>query len=188
MEPIEVLRRAYELVQQAELPATLHPIAFSRAVDLVASSGPTSKAGRGGDDAAGGGATGGPYDQIATRVGISRDAVERVWFVAPDGSVELLVPKAALPASAAATQRLFALLVVAARQGAALEPDGWTDVQHVRAELTRYGRLDRGHFAEHLDKLTDVMSVRGPKSAKQLRMLPDGWRAAAAEATRVIEN
>jgi hypothetical protein len=185
MEPVTVLKQAHDIVRQAGLPDALHPIAFSRAVDLVLAGSSAETASRPlADDTE---KSDSPLGKIAHRTRLDMSKVQRTWFVRDDGNIELLVNKASLPTSARPTQRLVALLIAGARQAVGLD-DEWTSVRFVREELERYGRLDRGHFAEHTESMTDVMSIRGAKADRYLRMLPDGWSALAAEVEALLAH
>jgi hypothetical protein len=173
----EALSLAWAEVEEAELPEHVRERAFGEVVRhlLSADSSPAGQAmprteAAGTEPAA---VTAG-LARLATRLGVPEGALADVLAIEND-NVTLHVTTAKISATKSKATKEIALLVTVARQGAGLD-ESWTDVSHVREELTHYGRYDQSNFSKYLAATGDVFNIRGKPA--QLRLTRPGWEAA----------
>jgi hypothetical protein len=170
------LRDALTAVQDAGVPDELRHTALALAyLDLKANRGRDPEdANAAAGSQSGGGA--GPANRLAAKLGVARDTVDRVYDFDDDGP-HLVVSRRALSSSKAAAMRQVGQLVVAARQGAAIE--AWTQIGVIRDECESRGVLDATNFATEVRKLDGHgIRIRGKGSDRELKMNQAGYEAA----------
>jgi hypothetical protein len=173
---VERLRLAAAAVIEAELPAELRSAGLVLAFwaeDHRLAADPARK--QLGDPT-------GASDAIAAKLGVSVDALERI-FDFENGDVALILPRRALGASKSAAASELAHLVVAARQTMGLAD--WTPVEAVRAVCDDMGVLD-GNFGRFMQQLNgNGFRVRGAGVKRELKMNASGFEATAALVNRI---
>lgn len=150
------LREAAGIVEQAELPENLQPVAYERSLDVLGV--PTTAQSASATAAAGvhvrapqSPATG-MLAQIAERLGLDPALIARVYDE-DDGQLRLILRRSMLPEpdKKAASMRAVALLVVVGRQAAGIEEH--TPHEVIREECRELKIYDRPNFATEVGKL-----------------------------------
>ena len=182
MEITEALRAAKQAVEQADLPESWQERAYSEVLRVLLGGGqPTVGATVAAPSRGVIAGSGSGLQKLAGRFGVSEEALADV-FAIEDDVVTIHVGSGKLSTTKSKATREVALLMAAARQGAALDED-WTDISHVRNALTQYNRYDRGNFAKYLRDTQDVFNFKG-KPVSHIRLTRPGWEAA----TELIKN
>ena len=178
-ELVDLLRKAADAVDQADVPPDLRGIAYSRALDRL------------GVDAANGrnGARNGvvatcpQIELIAHKLGVDAERVARVVDVDDDG-LHLTVPRSALPPVKLEAMQEIARLVSAARQAAGLDGE-YTPLARIRDACDKRGVLDR-NFSSAMQRLDgDGMRFRGPSRGREVKVNAAGYEAAGAIVRRL---
>lgn len=188
-DPVGVLRRAQELVDEADVADDLRPAAFTAAVELVsrgvslASQAPEARAvqttppGIASGDSA--------LAKIAQALGVDEESLAYI-YEEDGGDLRLVVRRSLLPNpdSRAAAMRDVAQIVMAGRQLGGLAD--WTTYERLRAEAEELGVLDRANFATEIQTLD--IRVQGGRRSREARLTRHGLDAAIALIRRVIEG
>lgn len=114
-------------------------------------------------------------DRLATRLQLTRDAVESVYTVDGDGVQISVDPRRIGPSKSAATREL-ALLVAAQRQAAGEEQ---TSVDEIRTVTIEFGKYDPPNFSSSINELRGAFLVKGPPRQRLLKLTRTGWAQAA---------
>ena len=173
---LSLITTSLKCVSDANVPAELREIAFSKIFDFLAAgtanSEPPLQRSRlaGNPDAEGGDA----LERIASRMGLSRDAAERVYF--PEGDrLDLVVSPSRLDSAKSRATEQIALLVAAGRQAAGLDDGGWTAVDPIREACENFKRYDSSNFATTIKDMGDLLTVRGSGRDRKVRMTAPAW-------------
>jgi hypothetical protein len=179
-ELVDLLRKAADAVEQADLPQDLRVIAYSRALDRL---GGDLLAGLNGSARNGAVAICQEVEQIAGKLGVEPERVARVVDVDGDG-VHLTVPRSALPPVKLEAMQEIARLVAAARQAAGVDAE-YTPLARIRDACDNRGVLDR-NFSSAMQRLDgDGMRFRGPSRSREVKVNAAGYEAAGAIVRRL---
>lgn len=186
----EILAAALAAVNDANVPNELRPLAFEKAVDLLAGipapippSPPVASRESGLGDGDGGGAA--TEDErlatIARKTGVDVSKLPYVYDLDED-DVTILLKRSALGAGDAAATRELALLYTAARQAASY--DAQTSMGLVRAQVENMGVYDPKNFTTHLKNI-DGVTIKGSGKARELKVSQHGFEEAGKLITRL---
>jgi hypothetical protein len=196
MEPSEVIRRAWEIVQESGVPESLHGVAFTEAVSLIA--GPGRPIGRsdvsGRNDSARGdtgstseGGKRGTIDtddalmKFAAEAGIDAAELMDVFYFDPDGTPHMNVPARKLGGTTTARAKAVATAITAAYYFA--EDDTQVEIEKIRAECERLKCYDGKNFINHLTSAAGIV-LSGSGNARVARAKSSEIEAAL----RVVVN
>ena len=187
MELTEALKQAAKIVEEADLPADLRTAAFEKAVDSLMGSpvgaapaqartltGPTL----------GGTASQGGLHAIALRLGLSKDVIDEVFEV-KDNTLDVILGYSRIASGTAAGARQLAVLVVAGRQAAGIDADGWTSAGEIRAICKEFNKFDQANFASTIAGMHQWFSVSGTGQSRKVKMTRAGWEHAAQLVTEL---
>jgi len=179
----ELLAAASAAVDAANIPEDLRPIAFTKALDMLA--GATSAPAPGG-----GGGEGSDkvvlsdderMNKIATKVGADATKLPYVYDL-DEEDVAFSIQRSKLSSTDAAATREVALLYCAARQ--ALGLDTQTKIELIRTRVEDMGVYDGKNFSTHLKSITGV-TVKGKDSAREYKVTAPGFEEAGKLITRL---
>ena len=170
----EVLVQAIRAIDEAEVPSDLRQTAFAKAIDLISGSAQSLKSVSRAAEAAKDEPTGSGLDRIASKLGVSSDVVSQLYYVDPDGGLEVIVSPGRLASKASPATKELALLVVAGRQALGLDPE-WTAADEIRKVCDNFRKLDSSNFSTTLREMEDVFSFRGSPKQREVRMSRPGW-------------
>jgi hypothetical protein len=187
-DPVGILRRAQELVDEAGVADDLRPAAFTAAIEMVsrrlspATEAPGARAaqssglGTAGDSA---------LAKIAQGLGVDEETLAYI-YEEDAGDLRLVVRRSLLPNpdSRAAAMRDVAQIVMAGRQLGGIAD--WTTYEKLRAEAEELGVLDRANFATEIQTLD--IRVQGGRRTREARLTRHGLDAAIALIRRIIEG
>jgi hypothetical protein len=174
------LRLAHEAVDAAEVPEDLRVAAFEKAAAVLlpsAAAAPPAQARVATPSASPSSGEASAAERAAKKLHVEERQLDRVLEFDPDG-VHLLVQRSKLPRAKSEAIQQVALLVVAGRQAAGMDPEGWTHQSHVRDATEALGVDDRKNFATHL-KRVDGLRNRGSGKTGELKANAVGFEAAA---------
>lgn len=186
----KILTQAREVVAAAEVPEALQPLAFEKAVDLLAGT-PHAPAAPGasanGAPADSGDGSSAPVDQrlakIAQRLGVEASKLAYVYDL-DDDDVTLIMPRSKLDATKAIATREVALLYAVARQAGGYDATH-TKVGDIKSKVDDMGVLDAGNFASQVKKI-EGMSVKGATAqSREFKVTQHGYEEAAKVITRL---
>jgi hypothetical protein len=181
-----ILTDAREAVAAAEVPEELRPLAFEKAVDLLAGSTPAAPAqpAEAGVEVNGdGGRTDQRLAKIAQRLGVEPSKLAYIFDPDTD-DVALIVQRSKLASSKAKATREVALLYSAARQAAGYD-ETHTSIASIKTRVEDMGVLDENNFASHV-KNTDGLSQRGQTpSTREYKVTQHGFEEAGKIINRV---
>lgn len=206
MEVSELLKKAWEAVEAADLPDTIHEVAFREAMRVMAPqlSAPTTGTGqrvgkpsRTGMTGTGGSSGGGPngevgigateeemLDKVAGQTGVDRTRLEEIVHL--DGDVlKVSIPGIKLGRNNADKTRTVAQILTIVR-GFGLDETG-TSVELVRAEATRLKCYDPANFSAHLGKLNGFI-ITGAGTSRRIRAKAVGIQAFPALVDSLLEG
>lgn len=184
-----LLADALAAVEGAKVTEDLRPIAFTKALDLLAGAAPVpSPAG----DGSGGGSGGSNSrsetftgDERLTKIGQKTGAdvskLPYVFDVEEDG-VTILIKRSKLSNGDAPATRELALLVAAARQAAGYEAT--TNVETIREAVENMGVYDPKNFSTDLKKITGV-TIKGSGNARELKVTQHAFEEAGKLIARI---
>lgn len=199
MEVSELLKKAWTAVQEADLPVSIHEVAFREAMRVIAPDpggrtsivppprGPGRAAGvaprapasasRGADSA--------PditlseeeiFNRVVTHTNVDRAKLEELVHL-DDGVLKVSIPGIRLGKTNAEKIRAVAQILTIVR-GFGLEEDG-TAVELVRSETIRLKCYDKANFAAHLGKLNGYV-ITGSGTGRRIRAKAAGIQAFSA--------
>lgn len=182
----EIIEAAYKAVKESGIPAGLQEVAFTKAVDLLASKiKPSSAVIETNDTSAGGGD--GTVDErmakIAKRMGVEVNTLRYVYELDDEG-VTLIVKRAKLASDKANATGEIAVLYCAARQAGGYD-EGYTTASEVRDRVKDYGVLDANNFAGKIGKMTDWFAMKGSGAKRELKATQTGYEEAAKIVGRI---
>jgi hypothetical protein len=174
----QILHDAQDAVDAAGVEKELRPVAFDKAVDLLA--GPTprdlSGAGDGGTEGGGKVAVGDKAAALAKRMHVDADKVARV-FEFEDDDVALTIKRSVLSKDKAGATQELALLYAAARQVGGYD-ESHTKASEIRARADDMGVLDKGNFATHLTSKKDWFTRKGDGVNREFKVTTTGYEEA----------
>lgn len=189
MEVSDILASAQEAVKKAQIDDSLKPVAFEKAVDLLAASaGLTSgkehvpSAAASGSAAGTTSADGTLLGKVASKLKLDVATVKEVLHE-EDGKFDVIVSPGALEKAKSTGMKQLALLVAVARQGAELEE--FTEADHIRYFADTFGKYDEGNFATDLKSMTEEFRIRRDGRKILVKLSRPGWDAAAALVRRL---
>jgi hypothetical protein len=178
----DVLVRALEAVDEAQVPADLRSVAFEKAVDLLTVGAadpiqPLEKVRRNGvgnvqitTDAS-------PLEKIAARLSLDVGVVQDVYDY-DEGGARVIVSSKKLDRGFGPGTKQLALLVAAGRQATGDDED-WTSVDAIRKACEDYGKLDPSNFATHIKAMKNEFSFKLNSAQKrEVKLTRPGWEAA----------
>lgn len=186
LELVDVLRRATEAVQTA-VPEQLQAAALPAAIALAAD-GSVSRVTEANTDAGAAGASSSTLGgesalaKVAAALKIDIEAVNAVFDVDAEGSIELVVSSARLPEGMRQATQEIAILMTAARQLGGIED--YTPLDVIRRVCEDHKRLDGSNFAKAVSDVT-VFSLRGKPRAREARLSRAGHDQARALIVRL---
>lgn len=180
MEVSEILAAAQEALDEAGLREELHVAGFEKAVDLIAyqrvSVPPGSPKPEGGE-AIPPDATATPsLAAIATRLGISLEAVTDIYF--EDGQeLGIGLSTSQLDRAKATATKQLALLLAAGRQGGGYDEE-WTPLEKIRTVCADFGKLDDSNFASTIHEMGQMFQIRGSRRKREVKVKRPGFEEA----------
>ncbi len=176
----DALKKASEIVEQADLPADLRPTAFQKAFDsLMGSASPAASpyAGIPAKQDAGSVASGG-LEATAQKLSLPLEVVAEVFDIS-DGTLDVVVGFSRLADGDAAGTKQLAVLVAAGRQAAGIDSDGWTSAAEIREICKDFGKFDQANFGSTLKGMDKWFSISGSGRDRKVKMTRAGWEHAA---------
>lgn len=181
MELTDALKQAAKIVDDAGLPADLRAAAFQKAVDSLMGSTPPPASGSGTSGVDTGAARAVPradLDAVATKLGVTTDVVDEVFEI-KDGTLDVILGYSRIASGVAAGARQLAVLVVAGRQAAGIDADGWTAVGEIRSICKEFNKFDQANFASTVAGMDKWFSISGTGQGRKVKMTRAGWEHAA---------
>ena len=186
MDTKDILVAALRAVREAEIPDSLQPTAFSKAVDLIAGTNARPQEQQTPDrrtepqDSA---SSGSMMDELVGRLKLDRAVVEEV-FHESDGQIHIAIsPKSISGVSAKAATQEIALLVAAAGQSSG--DDQFIASEEIRKVVDEFGKLNEGNFATYISGMSDVFQFLGMGAARKVKLNRAGWAKAAELVNRL---
>jgi hypothetical protein len=176
----EILVRAKQEVERANLPEALQAVAFGKVVDLLSGAGKGSqeKAKLQGSTTAGELVQGSPLERIAAKFNLDLDVVDQV-LSADAESVHLIVAPGKLASSKTEGTQQIALLIAAGRQAAGLDQE-WTSLNDIRGVAEEFKKYDGPNFAKHIRRMENDFNFKGSKQKLEVKVARPGWESAKA--------
>jgi hypothetical protein len=187
-----ILESAHKVVAELNLEAEYRPIAYSKAVDLLAADAriattppasatlapqlSTSQALLGSPDSA--------SNKLARALGVTAEVLELVYVISNDG-VDVVLSRSKLPKEKFPAVRALTILVSAGRQGLGLD-DGWTGVDVIRDVCRDFGVLDANNFAAAVSAVGDAFVLKGKGAQRQIKVTRAGFEEAARLITQFV--
>lgn len=167
MDVQEVLQKAIDAVNGANIPSELREVAFSRAIDLIVGVEPAASTGSQGsnDSAAGGGEAGGKptgsdrLTKIADAIGVSRERIEMIYDEHED-DLQIVADPGQLGTTMKERSKSIGLLLAAGRQLGGWD-EGTTPDSVVRSEIDRLGVYDGGNYSKYMKDMSAWFNVNG---------------------------
>lgn len=164
-----LLQEALKAVEEAKVPNDLRPVAFGKAIDVLAGTGTeppsvvrtpagSGGAGRGGD----------PLGRIAAKLEINPETVDATFHLDDEGQVQLGVPARRLDGRKSQATKQIALLLAAGRQAAGVEER--TPVGIIRDAVTAYGKRDEANFAGTIAEMDNVFNITGKGQQRRVKV------------------
>ena len=188
MDVSETLRKAWEAVEHAKLPATIHETAFREAVRLLVPTPTTTttsqvrKTGGVGGDLSSNDPNrdDGPavseqtiYDRVVAQTGVDRDKLEQVVHLDGD-TLKVSIAGIKLGKNNAERARAVARILTITR-GFGLE-ESETSLEVIRAECDRLRVYDQNNFSSHM-KALDGYVITGAGASRRVRAKGAGIEA-----------
>jgi hypothetical protein len=174
----QILHDAQDAVDAAGIEKELRPVAFDKAVDLLA--GTTARdLSDPGDGGAGGGGKVAVSDKVAAvakKMDIDGEKVARVFGFEED-DVALTIKRSALSKGKAAATQELALLYAAARQAGGYDASH-TKASEIRQRADDMGVLDKPNFAAHLGSKKDWFTRKGDGANREFKVTTVGYEEA----------
>lgn len=201
MEIVEVLKKAWSAVEDANLPEHVQQTGFREAVRLlapgnsaVASTPRPTVTRRVTGDASGGHDSNSDerapvseyeiYDRVVEHTGVDRDQLEQILHLDDDG-VRVSLPGLRLGRNNAERTRAVAQILTIAR-GFGLE-ENETSLEIVRSECVRLKVYDSANFSSHVAKLNGYV-VSGSGQNRRLRAKSPGIQAFPALVDALVSS
>ncbi|MCO1580596.1 hypothetical protein M8C13_33055 [Crossiella sp. SN42] len=203
MEVSETLKKAWAVVQEADLPESIHEVAFREAVRLLASAGN----GLAGEPRVGnhyGGRTAGQndasiregsngdgvppltenemYDRVAQQTDVDRNKLERIIHL-DDGDPKISIAGIKLGKKNAERARAVAQILTITRGFGLGESE--TSLEVIRAECDRLKVYDANNFSSHMKALNGYV-INGSGQNRRLRAKGPGVAAFADLVNKVL--
>jgi hypothetical protein len=181
----EILKTAQEIVDGMHLEPDLRPVAYSKAIDLIAI-GVASLEQRPATKEAGTAISKTPAHgtesshRLASAFGIDVELIELV-YVASGDQLDLVLNRSKLPKERFRAMRTLTVLFAAGRQALGMD-EGWTRVDLIREVCRDFGVLDSGNFAAAVSAVGDAFVMKGRGAQRELKVT----RAGFEEAGRLI--
>jgi hypothetical protein len=186
---VDLIRRAAAAVERANVPQDLRPLAFAKAIDLLANGGGLEAVAKSAEQAPIRETPGGRSDSIslvASKIGVSAAMMDRVFDEANDQLV-FSGDVAALGSSKFDKVHALALLLLAGRRWAGLDGSGTTPDEILRAEIDRHGLLDVSNYSKHVATLKPFVTISGSGKNATYKIKYDGLEKAKQLARRLAE-
>jgi hypothetical protein len=177
----DLLKAASEAVKDAGVAKELQPLAFERALDLLAGKAPPAPSG----DGAGSGDgqeerelpppdTSTKSGKVADVFGITADEVDEIMAI-DESDLHLTVPRERFAENRADAVREVGLVIVAARQAAGLDEDR-THTKFVRRACEDLGLVNKNTFQAEMAALASAnfVSSKNVPSGKELKLISQG--------------
>lgn len=186
----KILASAHAAVQGAKIPKELQPLAFEKAIDLLAGPVPATTSGGGGQQGgdSNGGRGGDPLTdderlaKIAKRTGADASKLGYMYDL-DDEDVNLVIQRSKLATSKAVATREIALLYCVARQAGGYDATH-TAVSLIRQRVDDMGVLDESNFATSVREV-DGMTGKGARQNREFKVTQHGYEEAGKLITRV---
>jgi len=166
-----ILREAVRLVDCAEVPGSLHEIAFDRILAKLLSTGEvrpgSDRTTTTEEDKVDQVKTGSVLSQIAAKCGLAVEKIKEVYDEGGERGLEVVAPVGKLESGKAPATKQISLLVAGGRQLGGLEE--WTDAKEIRITCEHYGKYDSANFAGTVRQMQDVFSYKGSGQRRQVR-------------------
>jgi hypothetical protein len=187
MELAEALKRAAQIVEEAQLPSDLRAAAFSKAVDsLVGPASPAPSAQSSGSAQPGTHSGVSGLLAVSQKLGVTAEVADEVYDLR-DGRLDVILGFSRIAAGAAAGARQLAVLVAAGRQAIGIDGDGWTPVSEIRDICKEFNKFDSANFASTIVGMDQWFSVSGSGPARKIRLTRAGWEHAAQLIAELVQ-
>lgn len=177
----ELIVSSYTLIEEAEVPEDLRPMAFAKVLDLLAQAPEFSVPSSNGSPrqspvpVSGGGSR---VDRIAAALKLDPEIVRDVYD-AEDERLNIIVPRSRFNKANARATKDITLLMVAGRHAAKYDDD-WTPARVIRDMCEEYGVLDSSNFAKTIMDMPGVLNVKGKGQDREVKLNRAGIDEAAA--------
>jgi hypothetical protein len=187
----KILASAHAAVEAAKVPKELQPLAFEKAIDLLAGSvapaSPAAASAKAKDDGSDGKTRDGVSGderlaKIAHRTGVDTSQLPYIYDL-DDDDVTLVIQRSKLATSKAVATREVALLYCAARQAGGYD-DTHTSVSLIRQRVDDMGVLNVGNFATYVREV-DGMTGKGARQNREFKVTQHGYEEAGKLITRL---
>ncbi len=184
MEVTEILVRATQAIEEANVPNDVRPVAFGKAVDMLLQL--TT-------NGAGGSVVSNPRSPDKSSITSQLASLCEILDIEPniassvfnvnDEAIEIRVHPSKLAPKLSAATKQVALLFVAARQGTRFEE--YTLVSEIRAQCLKMGVLDATNFSASIKSMKELIMSKGTGTGREVKMNRQGWIEAAALVKRL---
>lgn len=191
MEVDEILSKANEAVEKANIPDKLKNKAFEKAIELYSRDLPNSSSTTNQqfarDANLNSGQTGGNsiLNEIAQKLKIEPAILEEMYYV-EDDDLKIIISSGKLESSNAGATKQIALITVGGRQLGQME--NWTSVNVIRDKCDYFGKYDSPNFANTISGMDDVFSQKGKGQKKELRLKRPGQEEFKKLVLRLLEG
>lgn len=181
IEPVDLIKRAVAVVEEASVPQDLRPLAFSRVLDLLANV-PGVRRSDVGDgenvkEVDAGRQHSSLVSQIAAKIAVPETLIDRV-FDEREGELIFSGNVAALGKNKTEKVQSLALLLLAGRRWAGVDGSGTTSDEILRAEVDSHGLLDVSNYSKQLAPLKPFMTISGSGKRATYKVKYDGLEKA----------
>jgi hypothetical protein len=188
----KILSAARAAVAAAKVPKELQPLAFGKAVDLLAGSAAPSESrppsgGKPKEDGSDGktgdsGTEEERLEKIARRTGVDLSKLAYIYDL-DDDDVNLVIQRSKLATSKAVATREIALLYCSARQAGGYD-ETHTPVSSIRQRVDDMGVLDTANFSTSVRNV-DGMTGKGTRQNREFKVTQHGYEEAGKLITRL---
>jgi hypothetical protein len=178
MGPVDLLKQAVAAVDEANVPQDLREIAFTKVLELLQGNSDSPQA-RNVQFIPGKAADLEPkaLSQIASKIGIEPDLLDRVFEEGEDGLIFSGDAKALGSTKAKMVQGIV-LLILAGRRWSGLDNGLNTSDEIVRAEVDRNSLLDVTNYGKHISALKPYVTITGTGKKAIYKIKHDGLERA----------
>lgn len=186
-----MLKTALQAVEDANIPADLRAIAFTKAIDVLSGSDDTTtRSSRTGENGGGGGG-GGPVTEsdrlkkLADALSVPHERIEML-YVEHDGDLQVAADPAQLGNSTNKRAGSIGLLIAAGRQLGGWD-EGPTSDAAIRSEIDRLGLYDSTNYSKHMKELGAWFNVNGTSRSATYKLKFSGREYLKALAKEITE-
>lgn len=174
MEISEILRKAYDEVEESNIPEEYRIKAFEKSIDLIVGhkgetikSVATNSSSDGSNQA--GDTSSSVIGSISSELDIPTVVLEEVYYMDEDNDqLKIIIGSSKLEDSIAGATKEIALLIAGARQLGGIED--WTSTDLIRQECEYFNKYDSTNFAKTIKRMDDVFSFIGSGQSRKVKI------------------